>query len=163
MIFWWNLRALRPSIDNKGPYTIKVQKCGKEIGKIIHVSSGLRLLDVSVAPFWRISGGCKLRTHFCISQTVQISLLHIFSFWFEWKQHILYAANIEECTQFPASGIFSKMELGWHGIWIKETIIRRRIWIKSLFFYFAHKKYSCSFVKLRFYYFMLPRFWTLIV
>ncbi len=37
--FWWNLRAPRPSIDNKGAYTIKVQKCGKEIGKIIHVST----------------------------------------------------------------------------------------------------------------------------
>ncbi len=33
--FWWNLRALRPSIDSKGPYMIKVQKRSNEIGKII--------------------------------------------------------------------------------------------------------------------------------
>ncbi len=39
--FWWNLRALRPSIDSKGPYTIKVQKHSKEIGKIIQVTSGV--------------------------------------------------------------------------------------------------------------------------
>ncbi len=29
------LRVLRPSIDSKGPYTIKVQKLSKDIGKII--------------------------------------------------------------------------------------------------------------------------------
>ncbi len=40
--FWWNLKALRPSIDSKGPYTIKVQKRSKEIGKIIHVTSGVQ-------------------------------------------------------------------------------------------------------------------------
>ncbi len=34
-------RALRLSVDSKGPYTIKVQKCSKEIGKIIHVTSGV--------------------------------------------------------------------------------------------------------------------------
>ncbi len=31
----------RPSIDSKGPYTIMVQKRCKEIGKIIHVTSGV--------------------------------------------------------------------------------------------------------------------------
>ncbi len=30
------------SIDSKGPYTIKVQKRSKEIGKIIHVTSGVQ-------------------------------------------------------------------------------------------------------------------------
>ncbi len=42
--FCWNLRALRvrPSIDSKGPYTIKVQKRSKDIGKIIHVTSGVK-------------------------------------------------------------------------------------------------------------------------
>ncbi len=30
--FWWNLSALRPSIDNKDPYKIKIQKHSKEIG-----------------------------------------------------------------------------------------------------------------------------------
>ncbi len=30
------------SIDSKGPYTIKVQKRSKDIGKIIHVTSGVK-------------------------------------------------------------------------------------------------------------------------
>ncbi len=35
-------QSLRPSIDSKGPYTIKVQKHSKEIAKIIHVTSGVQ-------------------------------------------------------------------------------------------------------------------------
>ncbi len=30
------------TIDSKGPYKIKVQKRSKEIGKIIHVTSGVQ-------------------------------------------------------------------------------------------------------------------------
>ncbi len=41
-IFDGILRALRPYIDNTGPYKIKVQKHSKEIGKIIHVTSGVQ-------------------------------------------------------------------------------------------------------------------------
>ncbi len=41
-IFLMDLRALRPSIDSKSPYTIKVQKRSKEIGKIIHVTLGVQ-------------------------------------------------------------------------------------------------------------------------
>ncbi len=89
--FLYSIRELWPSIDSKGPYTIKVQKHSKEIGKIIHVSSGVqplfyeatrillyarkqkyrlystvRLLHVTLATFWRISAGQKLRTLFCV-------------------------------------------------------------------------------------------------
>ncbi len=66
-----------PPIDSKGPYTIKAQKRSKNIGKIIHVTSGVKLreyflckkkqqkkphfiqicLRVTLAPFWRISAG----------------------------------------------------------------------------------------------------------
>ncbi len=31
------------TLHGKGPYTIKVQKRSKEIGKIIHVTSGVQL------------------------------------------------------------------------------------------------------------------------
>ncbi len=41
--FWWNPRALWPSIDSKDPNTIKAQKRSKEIGKIIHVTSAVQL------------------------------------------------------------------------------------------------------------------------
>ncbi len=37
--FWWNLSALRPSVDRKDSYLIKTQKRSKDIGKIIHVTS----------------------------------------------------------------------------------------------------------------------------
>ncbi len=40
--FWWNLRTLWLSIDSKCPYMIKLQKHSKEIGKIIHVTSGFQ-------------------------------------------------------------------------------------------------------------------------
>ncbi len=40
----WNLRALRPSIDSNVINTIKVQKRSKDIGKIIHVTSGVQPL-----------------------------------------------------------------------------------------------------------------------
>ncbi len=41
-IFFMNLRALWPSIDSKDPYTIIAQTCSKDIGKIIHVTSGVQ-------------------------------------------------------------------------------------------------------------------------
>ncbi len=46
---------------------------------------------VSVAPFWRISAGHKLRRLFRVSHTTRITLLHLFMLWFEWKQRILVA------------------------------------------------------------------------
>ncbi len=38
-IFYLNLRALRPAIDSKVTFTIKVQKRSKDIVKIVHVTS----------------------------------------------------------------------------------------------------------------------------
>ncbi len=40
--FWWNPRALWPSIDSKDITTINAQKHSKDIGKIVHVTSGIQ-------------------------------------------------------------------------------------------------------------------------
>ncbi len=40
--FWWNLRALWPSIDSKDIFTINAQKRSKDISKIVHVRSGVQ-------------------------------------------------------------------------------------------------------------------------
>ncbi len=41
-IFYENWELSDPPIDRKDPYTIKVQICSKDIGKIIHVTSGVQ-------------------------------------------------------------------------------------------------------------------------
>ncbi len=58
--FWWNLRALWPSIDSKDTTMIKTQKRSKDIGKIFHVTSVVQLTQeffspsYRLPPFWRV-------------------------------------------------------------------------------------------------------------
>ncbi len=86
--------------------------------------SPLRLLCVSVAPFWRISAG--LRTLFCVSHNTRIRCFHLnqsinnvedISAWYGWHRRA-YAICVQR--------IFSKMVLRWR----EET----NCWIKSFFF-----------------------------
>ncbi len=90
-------RALRASHRQQWNYTINVQKRSKRISKIIHdirgstlilrsyentfctqrkqkgrLYSTIRLLHVTVAPFWRISTERKQRMLFCVSRTTRI-------------------------------------------------------------------------------------------
>ncbi len=48
-------------------------------------------LRVTVAPFWRVSARRKLRSLFCVSRNSRIRFLHVFTLWFERKQHIRVA------------------------------------------------------------------------
>ncbi len=41
--FWWNPRDFWPWIDNKATDTFKAQKGGKDIIKIVHVTSVFKL------------------------------------------------------------------------------------------------------------------------
>ncbi len=64
--FWCILRALWPSIDSKGPYTIKVQKRSKEIGEIIHVTSGVQFSNRNFT---------KLQDYFLYAKETKITTL----------------------------------------------------------------------------------------
>ncbi len=97
-----------------------------------------RLLCVSVAPFLRISTGRKLCTLFRVSHTSRIRLLRLFTLWFELKQRILVARLTQNSVHSlrPADILQNGATL-------------TNCWIKSLFFFFAYKKYSRIFIMLR--------------
>ncbi len=75
--FLWNLRALRPSIDSKGSYTIKVQKRSKEMGKIIHKGCISLCPTSSFRTIWSLFGSYhtdrqKLKSAKPVLRTVKI-------------------------------------------------------------------------------------------
>ncbi len=47
------------------------------------IYSTIHLLRVSVAPFWRVFAGRKLRMMFCVSNTTRIRFLRLFTLWFD--------------------------------------------------------------------------------
>ncbi len=62
--FLYNLRDFRSSIDSKGPYTIKVQKLSKEVGKIIHMTSGFNCNFTKVQEYFLYAKKTKITTLF---------------------------------------------------------------------------------------------------
>ncbi len=79
----------------------------------------------SIAPFERISVGRKQRMNFWVSRATRIRFICLFTVWFEWKQHIQYAADTQERMLLASSGYSPK----WHYAELEEI----NCWIKSLF------------------------------
>ncbi len=81
----------------------------------------IHLLRVTLAPFWRASTERKERMLFCVSITTYVVYVQIKA-----RAYVM---------------ILSKMAPGWHG---GDELLN-----KVIFVFFAHKKCSRSFVKLR--------------
>ncbi len=156
---FWKREASDSPIDCQVNNTVKAQKSMKGIVKIVHLPSVVQselyeatriifvrkeikittlfnncLICVTVATFWRISAERKLCMLFCVSRTTRIRCFH---------SNLCGAAEQNSVRSLHSlhSGIFSKMAVQWCR-W--DELLN-----KSLFIFFAYKKHSCRFIKLK--------------
>ncbi len=108
-----------------------------KITTLFNNSSPPCLLLVTVAPFWRISTGRKLRTLFCQLRHTDTSSTFIYALIWKKTAYPCGAADTEQCTQFASSGYSPKL----HGDKLLNKVV--------IFVSFAYKNYSRSFITLR--------------
>ncbi len=152
--FWWNLRALRPSIDSKGPSMIKAQKRSKEIGKIIQ-NQGFNRNFTKLREYFLYVKKTKIMTLFnSLSPLRQRSAILDYirgncvrsSVSAEPRGYIVYVYLRFDLNENSASGmrLTQKIVRSFHPADILQNgarvTQRRRIWIKSLFFFFCAQK-----------------------